>query len=100
MMIENELYMAYNMQLRLALNASLNCILYAIYILYAYYMHIICILYAYCTSLPCKAGVSCLNCMLLQLYAVMRQVYAVVIAVAVVAILNYHLQLYLQLSLA
>ena len=32
-----------------------------------------------------KTGVSCLKCMHLQLYAVVRQVYAIVIAVAVVA---------------
>ena len=32
-----------------------------------------------------KAGVSCLTCLQLQLYAVVRQVYAVVIAIAVVA---------------
>ena len=36
-------------------------------------------------SEPTKAGASCLKCMQLQLYAVVRQVYAVVIAVAVVS---------------
>ena len=35
-----------------------------------------------------------------EVHAVVRQVYAVVIAVAVVAALNHHLQLYLQLCLA
>ena len=47
-----------------------------------------------------KAGANCLKCMQLQLCAVVRQVYAVVIAVAVVAALSHHLQLYLQLCLA
>ena len=47
-----------------------------------------------------KAGANCLKCMQLQMCAVVRQVYAVVIAVAVVAALSHHLQLYLQLCLA
>ena len=37
------------------------------------------------THIYIKAWVSCLKCMQLQLYAVVRQVYAVVITVAVVA---------------
>ena len=40
------------------------------------------------TDTDSKAGVSCLKCMQLQLYAVVRLVYVVVIAVAVVAALN------------
>ena len=45
-----------------------------------------------------KAGVSCLKCMQLQLYAVVMQVCAVL--VAVVAAWNHNLQLYLHLRLA
>ena len=47
------------------------------------------------SSEPTKAGTSCLKCMELQLYAVVRQVYAVVIAVAVVSALRL-LGIYLQ----
>ena len=46
-----------------------------------------------------KAWVSCLKCMQLQMYAVVRQVYAVGVVHAVVASYN-HLQLHLQLRLA